>query len=206
MEQVATPPQLSDDKKLIVDAEHVIEPNDILVSPQFPQDVHLLLELRDVLRVVPKDNTLAGKLLAFARAATTIAATPSSTSLPRPTATAGVALGLAAGGNAYLAIGPLPNDKVSMEQVCWPSVGRRGGLLLRAGARRYRRGRVAMLLLRGRGRVLGGGRRHGIRLAATTILRVVIPAASAACLRGRWCLWVVLVMVAVRGGTRCPRS
>ena len=100
VEQVTPSSQLRYYKELIIDTKDVVESNDIVVAPQFAQDIHLLLQLGNVLWVVSQHDALAGKFL----------------SLSRPMSSRGhVSLGFSARSNANLAVGPLSNDQIAVE-------------------------------------------------------------------------------------------
>lgn len=101
VEQIPASSQLRYYKELVVDTKDVVQSNDIVVAPQFPEDVDFLLQLGDVLGVVPEHDALAGKLL----------------SLSGPSASRHVSLGLSAGGDADLSVGSFPNDQIAVEQV-----------------------------------------------------------------------------------------
>jgi hypothetical protein len=97
MEQITAPPELGDNEKLVVDAEDVVEPNDVLVPAQLSQHIDLFLQLGNVLRIAPEQDAFAGKLF------------------PLPGSSARVTLRLTARSDADLPVRPFPNDQVPMK-------------------------------------------------------------------------------------------
>mmetsp|Transcript_13059 Transcript_13059/g.23986 ORF Transcript_13059/g.23986 Transcript_13059/m.23986 type:complete len:240 (+) Transcript_13059:955-1674(+) len=167
VEQISTPPQLRYYKQLIIYTKNIEEPNHIIMPPQLPQHIHLLLQLGNILRIIPQHYAFASKLLALARLVGM------------------VSLGLAAGGYADLSIGPLANDQVTVEEVRGTTLrGVQGGRLCEI--RRRRR------VLRGRGNIVRQSSRV-IKLIRPLIRRIVtriltatpLPAGRTAAIRTR---------------------
>lgn len=176
VKKVTTTSQLGYYEEFIVDAKNVVKANDIVVATQFAQDVNLLLQLGNVLGVVPEHDALAGKLF----------------SLPRsPAATVGrpagiVALGLTTGRNADLTVGTLTNDQVAVQEV-----GRSTLLLVgivRTGRRwrfvrngRWRKGRLHLVIGR------RGCRSRSPGSKVTLGRRKVLLTCTLLHSHGRWC-------------------
>lgn len=100
VKQIPAPSKLCYYEQLIVHTKDVVQTNDIVVSPKFPENINFLLELGNVLGVVSEHDTLAGKL--FSLTASIGAQMP---------------LGLSPGGNADLSVGSLSNDQISVQQI-----------------------------------------------------------------------------------------
>ena len=92
VKQIPTPPQLCYYKQLIVHTKHIKQPNDIIMPPQFPQYIDLLLQLGDVLWVITEHDAFAGEFFTLSRFIRV------------------VSLCFATGGNADLPIGSLSNN------------------------------------------------------------------------------------------------
>lgn len=98
VEKIPTPPQLRYYKQLIIHTKHIKQPNDIVMSPQFPQYVHLLLKLGNVLWIIAQHDAFAREFLALALGGVGL-----------------VAFRLAAGGDADLTVGSLADYEIAME-------------------------------------------------------------------------------------------
>lgn len=109
MKEIASAPEFSDNKELIINTKNVVETNYIVVSSQLTKHVYLLLKLRNVFWVVPKDDALAGKFLPLTSTRTRARCVP---------------LGLATRRYANLTVRTLPNYKVSMQEVRWSAMRR----------------------------------------------------------------------------------
>lgn len=141
VKQVTATSQLGYYKQLIVDAKDIVQSNDIVMSSQLSQDIDFLLQLGNVLGVIPQHDTLAGKLFPFARSV------------------AGrVSLRFAPGGNADLSVTALANDQVAVQEVGGSTLGRAEGLSAQVI---HRRGRVSGIV-GDRRRGKGGLERVGI--------------------------------------------
>lgn len=99
MEQVPSTSQFRYYKQLIVDTKDIVQTNDIVMSPQFAQDIDFFLQLGNVLWIIAQHDTLAGKLFSFSRA------------MGRGI---GVSFWFTSRGNADLSVGALSNDQVSV--------------------------------------------------------------------------------------------
>lgn len=114
MEQISPPSQLRYYKQFIIHTKDIIQPNNIIVPPQFSQYIHLFLEFGNVLRVIPEHYAFASEFLSF------------------PGFVGGVSLGFASGGDADLSVGAFADDEVAVEEVGGTSLG---GVQLRCGGR-----------------------------------------------------------------------
>jgi len=99
MEQIPSTSQFSYYKQFVVDTKDVVQANDVVVSPQFSQDIDFFLKLGNVLGVVAQHDTLAGKLFPLARSIRS------------------VSLGFTATGDTDLSVGTLANDQVSVQEI-----------------------------------------------------------------------------------------
>ena len=106
VKQISPSPQLRYYKQLIVHTKHIVQPDNIIMPPQLPQHVDLLLQFGNVLGIIPQHDTFTRKLLSLAGL------------------TAGMPLGFPPRCNADLSIGSFPNDQVPMEKVRWPPLRR----------------------------------------------------------------------------------
>lgn len=102
VEQITSSSELRYYEKLIVNTKDIVQPNHIVVATEFTKNIYLLLQLGNVLRIIPEHDTLAGKLLSLSRTSGTSRHVPLRFSTRR---------------DADLSIGSLPDDKVAMEQV-----------------------------------------------------------------------------------------
>jgi hypothetical protein len=96
VEQISSPSQFGYYEKLIVNAKHIIQPNDIIMPPQLSQNIYLLLQFGDIFRITPEENALTRKLLSFSRFGR------------------GVSFRFPTRGDADLAVGTFANHKVTV--------------------------------------------------------------------------------------------
>mmetsp|Transcript_8249 Transcript_8249/g.20302 ORF Transcript_8249/g.20302 Transcript_8249/m.20302 type:complete len:289 (-) Transcript_8249:526-1392(-) len=121
VKEISAPSQLRYYKELVVHTKDIVQTNDVVVSPELPENIDFLLELGNVLWVVPEHDALAGKLFSL----------PASVGTQMP-------LGLSPGGNADLSIGTFSNDQISVQQIGGSPLGRLVGRR-RLGSDRWRR-------------------------------------------------------------------
>ena len=99
VEQVSTTPQFGYYEEFIVHAKDIEETNYVVVATKLPQYVYLLLQLRNVLRIVAEHDAFASKLLPLTRS------------------TRSVTLRFAPGSNTNLTIRTLSNDQVTVKEI-----------------------------------------------------------------------------------------
>mmetsp|Transcript_4416 Transcript_4416/g.9237 ORF Transcript_4416/g.9237 Transcript_4416/m.9237 type:complete len:277 (-) Transcript_4416:614-1444(-) len=100
VKEIPAPSQLRYYKELVVHTKDVVQTDDVVVSPELPENIDFLLELGNVLWVVPEHDALAGKLFSL----------PASVGTQMP-------LGLSPGGDADLSVGTFSNDQISVQQI-----------------------------------------------------------------------------------------
>lgn len=96
VKEITTTPKFGYYKEFIVDTEHIVESNNVLVPTDLSKDVDFLLQLCNVLWIIAEHDALASILLSLSRPST-------------------VAFRLSTRCNTDLAIGALANHKISMK-------------------------------------------------------------------------------------------